>query len=50
LSSEELIRDGLDRNVAERIVRERQKQGEYKSVVDVKRRTGLPLDSYRHIC
>jgi DNA uptake protein ComE-like DNA-binding protein len=50
LSPEELIRDGLDRAVAEKIVRERQKKGEYKSVVDVKRRTGLPLDSYRHIC
>ncbi|MGL5058350.1 MAG: helix-hairpin-helix domain-containing protein [Microcoleus sp.] len=50
LSPEELIRDGLDRSVAEAIVRERQKQGEYKSVIDVKRRTGLPFDSYRHIC
>ncbi|MCU0540606.1 MAG: helix-hairpin-helix domain-containing protein [Oscillatoriaceae cyanobacterium Prado104] len=50
LSPEELIRDGLDRDVAEKIVRERQKKGEYKSVVDVKRRTGLPFESYRHIC
>ncbi len=50
LSPEELIRDGLDRVIAEEIVRERQRKGEYKSVVDVKRRTGLPFDSYRHIC
>jgi DNA uptake protein ComE-like DNA-binding protein len=50
LSPEELIQSGLDRVVAEKIVRERQIKGEYKSVVDVKRRTGLPFDSYRHLC
>ena len=50
LSPEELIESGLDRVVAEKIVRERQIKGEYKSVVDVKRRTGLPFDSYRHLC
>lgn len=50
LSPEELIQSGLDRVVAEKIVRERQIQGEYKSVIDVKRRTGLPFDSYRHLC
>jgi DNA uptake protein ComE-like DNA-binding protein len=50
LSPEELIESGLDGVVAEKIVRERQSKGAYKSVVDVKRRTGLPFDSYRHIC
>ncbi|MEG3932650.1 MULTISPECIES: helix-hairpin-helix domain-containing protein [unclassified Microcoleus] len=50
LSPEELIASGLDRYVAEKIVRERQRKGAYKSVVEVKRRTGLPFDSYRHIC
>ena len=50
LSPEELIESGLDRVVAEKIVRERQIKGEYKSVIDVKRRTGLPFDSYRHLC
>lgn len=50
LSPEELIQSGLDRVVAEKIVRERQIKGEYKSVIDVKRRTGIPFDSYRHIC
>ena len=50
LSPQELIESGLDRVVAEKIVRERQIKGEYKSVVDVKRRTGLPFDSYRHLC
>jgi DNA uptake protein ComE-like DNA-binding protein len=50
LSPEELIASGLDRVVAEKIVRERQRKGAYKSVVEVQRRTGLPFDSYRHIC
>jgi DNA uptake protein ComE-like DNA-binding protein len=50
LSPEELIASGLDRVVAEKIVRERQRKGAYKSVVEVKRRTGLPFDSYRHMC
>ncbi len=50
LSVEELTASGLDRVVAEKIVTERQIKGEYKSVIDVKRRTGLPFDSYRHIC
>ena len=50
LSPQELIQSGLDRVVAEAIVRERQSRGEYKSVIDVKRRTGLPFDSYRHLC
>ncbi|MDQ2100104.1 MAG: helix-hairpin-helix domain-containing protein [Tychonema bourrellyi B0820] len=50
LSPQELIESGLDRVVAEKIVRERQIKGEYKSVIDVKRRTGLPFDSYRHLC
>ncbi|WP_341732496.1 helix-hairpin-helix domain-containing protein [Microcoleus sp. EPA2] len=49
-SVEELIASGLDRVVAEKIVTERQIKGEYKSVVEVKRRTGLPFDSYRHLC
>nr|WP_255699461.1 helix-hairpin-helix domain-containing protein [Tychonema sp. BBK16] len=50
LSPQELIEIGLDRVVAEKIVQERQIKGQYKSVIDVKRRTGLPFDSYRHLC
>jgi len=37
---------GLDANVAQKIVSERQR-GQYQSVLDVKRRTGLPLNAYR---
>ncbi|MEH2283965.1 MAG: helix-hairpin-helix domain-containing protein [Nostoc sp.] len=48
-STEELITCGLDGAIAEQIVAERQQRGEYKSLIDVKQRTGLPLTTYRHI-
>ena len=35
--------------IAEKIIAERQRKGDYKSLVDVKQRTGLPLSTYRHI-
>ncbi|MGL4499903.1 MAG: helix-hairpin-helix domain-containing protein [Planktothrix sp.] len=47
-SLEELITVGLQKEVAQKIVNER-KRGEYKSVIDVKRRTQLPLATYRQI-
>ncbi|WP_026097403.1 helix-hairpin-helix domain-containing protein [Baaleninema simplex] len=47
-SVEELMVAGLDRNVALTIVRERQK-GEFKSVMDLKRRTKLPLKTFQHL-
>ncbi|HLO50064.1 MAG TPA: helix-hairpin-helix domain-containing protein [Kamptonema sp.] len=49
LSGQELIECGLDAVVAHKIFAERQRKGEYKSAIDVKQRTGLPFDSYRHI-
>lgn len=49
LSSQELIECGLDSAVAQKIFEERQRRGEYKSLMDVKRRTGLPFHSYRQI-
>lgn len=48
-STEELITCGLDGAIAEQIVAERQQRGEYKSLIDVKQRTGLPFTTYRHI-
>ncbi len=48
-STDELITCGLDRAIAEQIVAERQQRGEYKSLIDVKQRTGLPFNTYRHI-
>lgn len=49
LSAQELIECGLEREVAEQIVRERQRRGEYKSLMEVKRRTGLPFYCYRQL-
>lgn len=48
-STQELITCGLDGAIAEQIVAERQQRGEYKSLIDVKQRTGLPFTTYRHI-
>lgn len=47
-SAEELIAFGIDPKVAKKIVAERER-GEYKSVMDVKRRTGLPFSAYSQI-
>jgi hypothetical protein len=49
LSVEDLILLGLSQKVAKQIVSERKKQGDYKSVIEVKQRTGLPFNSYRQI-
>ncbi|MDJ0733622.1 MAG: helix-hairpin-helix domain-containing protein [Nostocaceae cyanobacterium] len=48
-STQDLITCGLDEIVAEKIVVERERNGEYKSLIDVKQRTGLPFTSYRQI-
>jgi len=48
-STQDLIDCNLDAIVAVTIVAERQKNGEYKSLIDVKHRTGLPFASYRQI-
>ena len=48
-STDELIGCGLDAAIAEKIVAERQRRGNYKSLIEVKQRTGLPLATYRNI-
>jgi hypothetical protein len=48
-SVEELVTRGLETHVAQQIVAERQQNGEYKSVADVRRRTGLPLKAYQMV-
>ncbi|MDZ8049887.1 MAG: helix-hairpin-helix domain-containing protein [Aulosira sp. ZfuVER01] len=48
-STQELIACGLDAAIAEKIIAERQQRGEYKSLIDVKQRTGLPFTTYRHL-
>jgi DNA uptake protein ComE-like DNA-binding protein len=45
----ELVACGLDVAIAEKIVVERERKGDYKSLVEVKLRTGLPLSTYRHM-
>jgi DNA uptake protein ComE-like DNA-binding protein len=45
----ELIELGVDRDSAAVIVDERQMRGAYRSLLDVKRRTGLPISLYKHI-
>lgn len=49
LSYSELVQCGIEPQAAEKIIEERQKQGQYRSLVEVKRRTGLPLNAYRHL-
>ena len=48
-STSELIAFGLDAEIAQKIVAERELRGEYKSMIEVKQRTGLPFSSYRHL-
>lgn len=49
LSVEELMIYNIDEKSALKIVIERQKRGEYQSLLDVKKRTGIPINIYRHL-
>jgi TM2 domain-containing membrane protein YozV len=49
LSMPELIELELDRDVAMKICDERHQNGEYRALVEVKRRTGLPISTYKHL-
>jgi Helix-hairpin-helix motif len=49
LPAAELVELGLDPNSAEVICTERQLHGAYRSLVEVKRRTGLPINLYKHL-
>jgi DNA uptake protein ComE-like DNA-binding protein len=49
LPMSELIELGIDRDSAAVIIDERQLRGSYRSLLDVKRRTGLPISLYKHI-
>ena len=48
-SIQQLVACGLDSAVARKIVNERENSGDYKTVLDVKRRTGLPLSFYSQV-
>jgi hypothetical protein len=49
LPMSELIELGLDRDSATKICNEREMHGAYRSLVEVKRRTGLPINRYKHL-
>lgn len=49
LSVDELIACNIDIITAQKIIRERSQKGPYKSLVDLRNRTGLPLNKYRHL-
>lgn len=48
-SLDELIVSGLDIENAKKIVLERNNNGAYKSLLDVKKRTGISINIYRHL-
>ena len=45
----ELIELELDQDVAMKICDERHQNGEYRALVEVKRRTGLPISAYKYL-
>ena len=47
MSIDELVMAGLGGTVAKKIVAERENNGEYRSVIDIKRRTSIPFHSYK---
>lgn len=49
MTAAELEGLGLEPNVAEAIAAERQLHGEFKSIMDIKKRTGIPFSAYRHL-
>lgn len=49
LSASELQRFGVEDVAAQKIVEERSLNGEYRSAIDVKRRTKLPLRAYQKV-
>ena len=49
LSEDDLISICVDKSAASVIVKVRHDKGDYTSLIDVKRKTGIPLSRYRHI-
>jgi DNA uptake protein ComE-like DNA-binding protein len=49
LPMSELVELGIDRLSADTIVAERQRAGNYRSLVDIQKRTGLPINLYKHL-
>ena len=49
MSVDDLIAMGMEPQIATAIATERQLRGEFKSIMDIKKRTGIPFSSYRQI-
>lgn len=49
MNVDDLIDLGIEPNAAKAIAGERQLHGEFKSIMDIKRRTGIPFSAYRHL-
>jgi DNA uptake protein ComE-like DNA-binding protein len=48
-SVSELVILGLEHSVADKIVAEREKNGPYRSAIEIRNRTGIPLKSYQQL-
>lgn len=49
MSEMELVSLGIDQEFVRKIIAERETKGAYRCLLDVKRRTGIPLSSYSHL-
>jgi DNA uptake protein ComE-like DNA-binding protein len=49
MNVDDLIDLGIEENAAKAIASERQLHGEFKSIMDIKKRTGIPFSAYRHL-
>jgi DNA uptake protein ComE-like DNA-binding protein len=48
-SAQELIDEGISSDMAQRIVEEREKNGLYRSAIEVRNRAGVPLKAYQNL-
>lgn len=49
MSVDDLMAIGMEPNVAIAIAEERKRRGEFKSIMDIKKRTGIPFSAYRQL-
>ncbi|WP_201321286.1 helix-hairpin-helix domain-containing protein [Pseudanabaena sp. lw0831] len=49
MTADELIAIGMEPKVAIAIAEERKQRGEFKSIMDIKKRTGIPFSAYRQL-
>ncbi len=49
MTADELIGLGLEQKIAEAIALERQQRGDFKSIMDIKKRTGVPFSAFNHL-